>query len=831
MRLTRPNLEFHKSLDARMLDSITRLIKLGFDRSTQVIAIWVVLALASLATTYFGITFDSSPASLTKPPPAALQVSKLDREFPNLQNLVTLKIVGKTPQAVATAREDVLRELSTRTDIFNLALSPGHGPYYGTNAFLLQDTADLAGRLAYVENLRPLLDAVSKSPTLDSLTKLADSVAAAADSGSNPQAFVDLFNELSATIQASMNGVQRPVNWLSVTGMQIQKNPKIILVLAWPRQGQNAAAIKLLDQLQTRPCADCLLTVEAKPSLDPPTPEAPAPSQFFAASLMTSIFVTLVTLVLSGSVHFALIVTLAWLPVQAMSWPLLVLVSPITTLIIPGLVAASLFAMLMLAQTTNAFAISTVGRRGHTVKKATMNAQEALRRCLVFIVFTAAFLGQTIAPSTAVTGMLVFCVCLFITAAIASMTLVPALLRALAPPDFSSQMMRANLRHVRAPILIAALFCATIAQSTLLPKLWHPVPATFAQSPEISVLATTYDEAAAIAEGLKTMPEVKSARWLGGFLPQDIDNKMNLLATIPQNDAVLEVLTTQDPRAELQKLEAAIAKVTEMSGVNAPMLQAALESRRSLTLFLQSADAQSMAALEKLSFSGLIDFKRELASLANLRQPSELDLDQSLQGLYRSPSGIYRIEIEPAEDISVRSLANLLTLRGILPASQDVASQQVKNGLRNAMFILIGTGLLACFMMLVLIRRDGMAAFRSALAIVAAMVSAAFFLFLGGTGPDSRAIIWTIVVIAVIWGQASFSPTAEIYRSRSGPRLAPFDYLLWFPAFATLGLALALWLVGNAENAIWAASAAAVMLQVACLSALVTPRGTGPDRG
>lgn len=811
-----------------MLALIASLSARSSEYASRVFGVWVLCATVGLATAWWGMSWSDAFTSQSSTP-AAIELERFKREFTNLDSLITLKIVGGSSTAVATARDHILATLRAKPDIFTLSLSPGEGSYYQTHAILYLDKGDLANRVNYVGGLRPLLDGLAQSRSIAGLAALTANVAKATENGQNAQVFADLYNELARSIQAQLNKQPTLVSWTAIAGLDVKPASKIVQILAWPASGRNDDATEIISEIESQTFDGARVTVLTKPAPHVVTTAIHEPGRFAAATAMTVILSALLLLVVSGSAVFSFAVTSIWFLALGVWLALLTLASPFAGANMAALIAAALFALVKVAHGLNAFALASLVRSRDSVELHQASS-DAARRMVVPCVFLAGFLGGFLFPELGLQSVIASCACLFLITVIAELTLVPAFGKYLLSGQTAHVLAQSNRRTVRKIIILVLAAISVLAQMTILPQILRREAEPAQLQPTVTVLALSAAEAGQRIEQLKSIAEVKGARWIGGFIPADVVEKIALLKTLEPNFPRPDPTTTAAPTAievqvEARKLEKSLGDIAAATGASESMRQAALSARRSLSLLLDSGPADVLMPLQRAAFAGLDELEQEMARVAKLKVPDQRDLDEPLRRLFMSPNGTYRIEVEPSEGTSANGLSYALASKGIIAASEALVQRENQRQIDRIMFVLLGVATLACFLLLVLARTSLSAALRAALVVMAvAMIEV--LLLIASTGRfQHHHMIWALVIFASLWGQAAFTPATEVFKTRNGQSLAGADFLLWLTPLATFGLAASLWLVGSGASAALACIAATILLLSSCFHALLSPGG------
>jgi hopanoid biosynthesis associated RND transporter like protein HpnN len=192
----------------------------------------------------------------------------------------------------------------------------------------------------------------------------------------------------------------------------------------------------------------------------------------------------------------------------------------------------------------------------------------------------------------------------------------------------------------------------------------------------ISVLSPGRSDAEATIEKLKALPEVGQVRWLNTFVPQNMDEKAEIIADMalfmPPVSATLKPPATPflaiQPAVEslLQGLREALSNDAALGLAQADLANA-LEQWLSYAAARPDPD-EAAATLERALLTNLSIVLHNL-QLSLRAEPYDLDgLDPSLLRRYLSDSGVLRLEVVPSGDIQ-----NNQVLKAFVKAVQRVA--------------------------------------------------------------------------------------------------------------------------------------------------------------
>jgi uncharacterized protein len=805
------------------------LIEKCLERAAVVVTLVLLLAASGLVAAWYLLKVADTTLGILPQAGAALaERQQFESRFTNLENMMTMRLTGENPEEVAAVRKEILQTLATRNDIFKQMFSPGHGSYYETYAFLYQDTAKIKQRLDYFRDLRPLLDAVSQSRNLASIATLTESVAAAANEGRNPQVFVDVYRAIATTVEAAFNGKSAPIDWTTISGLGEMPAQRQALILAWPNPGKTAEALTILTQVQEEKSSSrANISLLAAPGEEPVAPKSETDWRRLGAAAAIAAILSLLSLfVLSRSPAYAIAVFVSWIITLCIWLGCLSAFRVIAAGEVPPLLAGAGFALLLLAHSGNAIMLTANARRPRGIDTVDILGRDAARRIVVPVVMLAAFLGCTVYVNAALSRIvLAMGILYFLTTAIA-VTVLPVIWQFVRDHKFDRGFQPARHGDARVPILLAVGAIAICSQAVLLPLSFKSSTTPATPPPFLSVLEPSEQDARDMVDKLRSVPEVKGARWIGGFLPEDAEGKNQLILSLDPNLPEPGVVdTVADPPQkkieDAKKLEAALTSVSLAGGADETMRAAALSARRSLTAVIETGSQTLLPQIERDLFSGLASLSERLRTLASLRMPSIGELDPAVIAMFVAPDGTHRIEVEPADGVSSNGLAFALVSRGILPVSRAVELRDAQFQFQRAVYVLFGIGALACFMLLVLARVDHTAALITGLVTAISMAATILMMLITRSSFSEQNLVLALAVFGCMWGQAAMTPMSELFRLRKGTGRRPVDFVHWLMPLACGAAALSLWLVGSETLAFPALAITAVLLQTACLQATV----------
>lgn len=616
--------------------------------------------------------------------------SKLQKDFPGIENLATLAVAHPDAAKLKQIREDVVEKLKARTDLFQEVLAPGAGDYYNTYGVYYHQPAELDARVAYALSLKPLFQAVAAAPNGNSLSTLVNEVAASIEQGRDPQGLDMLFTEAAASVQALMRGEERSVDWLKVAGLALDDNAQAGIILAWPKPGNVTAANVLIDSLAEGLRSDPSVTVIVQKAPGEPgqPPKSAAQHRTLVVIAFSLLLIFMVLFTLLGQLRLVLIVLVpptlsilaaaSFLAYSAPSdwlgfWPVLVAAAALGLVIGLRFIFASL---------------EPLSQNRGSITSIMLAAQQqgpgliwlALACTLPWVTWAVAgdarlvptVMAMSIAATIAVVGTIL---------------VQPALLhvfrghlewqaREWLVPLHDVIFDTVMWRRLRSLLMLAAI--PVIAMG-----LWfHPAPAQplamkDLSNAQVNLLMHSPEAARAAIVKLKSVPKAGAVRWLGAFLPADVEAKQFVLSQL--KGAFPEILPQQasrldDLQQQMDTLGESLTNIANAQGARPELKAAAEDLRRSLALFSNTGTERELLRFENRLFGSFNRLSKWAEAVAKLDPPEIKNLDPALRSMFQAANGDLRIEVTPQDGTTSLALARDLEQRGLAVAHPGVGS-------------------------------------------------------------------------------------------------------------------------------------------------------------
>lgn len=674
-----------------------KLARFSYRQALLIIVFWcAVIAASAFLTLQNATTTVQTPIEFTGTSVAATNLQTLRTNFPHLDRLNTITLANQNTQLMSEQRDALLESLKSRTDIFEFVFAPGTGEYYDAHAILYVSKAEIEARVAYALSLRPLFSAIAQAPSAESLATLVHEVSASIKQGRDPQGLDELFLQSANALQALMQGKNSPVNWINIANLGVEKIPNTAMIMLVPRLGFEDQATTFVDDAVARTVTDKSTRVTFQhevPDALPAVPQVQSENRFVLLITMAALLIVILTYSVLGRVALLFSIALPTCVGIAAAFGCAIVLLPAHALTIwPVYTAVGLISVVMAARYT--FALIEGNMTGRSRETSAMLAAQnqgsgLLWQAAIAASVWAGFFVLWDSPNKyiAVIGEVGI-----IAALLASLTLVPAM-----PKLFGSQFSWAA--RVWMEPLLYALFNTKIWRMLRTALTWVTIGLGCAgfyfgiaqikfetqqkdSNQTVNIVASSLTEAQSILTKLKSIPEAKSVRWLGAFLPQDIEAKQAVLATLKDQFPRIGSLNAQsadDLRDQILTLQESLKEIAAEPATRPELRQAADAFRRSLALLSGTSTNVEIIEVENKLFSRFNTLADRADQWASTEKPNLESLDQNLKQLFLSGDNIYRIEVIPAPGQSNGQLARVLALKGLPVAHKSLVEASLIN--------------------------------------------------------------------------------------------------------------------------------------------------------
>ena len=789
-----------------------KIARAAFRNATLVLLLWcAIIGTASYIAVQKISTVEQHPFEFIVNSAPAENMKILNQNFPHLESLITITLNNSNPQALSQARELLVKKLESQKDKFDLVFAPGTGTYYEDHAILYYSKAEIDTRVAYALSLRPLFSAIAEAPSAESLATLVNEVSATIKQGRDPQGLDELFSQSAKSLQALMQGTNEPVDWTQIAGLNLDQAPTSALVLVLPKEGQaENVDLFLTENFKTLEQDKATHVVAERPLHKSAeiVPQIAPQNRIIQAIFMACLLCFMGLFSVLGRIN---LIVMIGLPIVvgisvAIAFSCFALPS-LAVAIWPVYVGVGFSALIMAARA--AFANVEALSENRSTETAIMFAAQkqgagiawqAAIGIVVWIGFLALW-GKSAVFLTAIAGAGIFA------SFIASNMIAPAIIglsgrviywqaqdwiEPLLNAIFDNRVWRGLRTLLTLALLVAACAGLFVASNVLKTK-----PLQDLAYQPVNVVASNIDEAQKSLLQLMLIPQAKAVRWLGAFLPQDVDAKKQALAPLQDQFPKIGSLVAQTPddlRDQISTLQDSLSDIAAEPATRPELRKAADEFRRSLALLSATSSNAEVIEFENRIFGRFNALHDRANQMAAIEEPNLEELDARLKTLFLSGDNVYRLEVTPIQGESNASLARILFQQGIKVAHPTlVADQQQQSTRSSVLIVLISSAFLGVVVASLGIGETAgaAAAFLAGLVFVVA--------FIGGLGFERIELSSELLFIAVALLSLLFSLLASAFLkaeiSNSGLPGALHAVEAWLPVIMVTGCAVPIYLL------------------------------------
>ena len=651
-----------------------RLARFCVARSMAILLIAAFLMTAAATLSALGTRFDfDRPIAI--PIDRATQAARLryQAEFPAVASLMVVRVSAEDSVLSQNAAQFIARRLQADKTNISQVFIPGLGAFYDRFGILYLPPDDINSRVERVKRLKPLFQAIAASPNLAGLSTLVNEVAEAVQKGRSPQGLESLFVQMSDTIKKQVSNKPVPLDWARVAGLKIEAKNKEWVTVIQPQAGRLQEARIAIEALTAS-------VLKSRPTMKitsdfPPEAKANAASSSgrqIVVCLLLSLLLFLPLVVASlRNVYSIVLFLVPPIAAIAAAFALASFAAPVLDQTIATLPFAVILPVMGLS-IAMASALRKPGKTGSGTSLIMLAAHDMgpLLLTLAGMVCTTWLLWSVLGFSSIARLSIIVILAAFAGLA-AALMLVPALASLISKPqgeppaDFYDQATTHNLRSIwhklRPPltflVIAVSLFCIVFFSSLNFSA--SRLSGIEASSASRGLQFTVDGEAAAtkLVVDLQQIPEVGTVRWMGTFMPQQVEEKRKILqalaGTIPGvSDG--GAVGPYDLLENLRGIEIGLRVISDGAGTDEGLRASAHELRRSLAVLASTSKTpeSTAAELERLLFSGFGELAKTADGLSRLTAPQLPDLDQNLRALYVAGGDSWRVEALPKRLIS-----------------------------------------------------------------------------------------------------------------------------------------------------------------------------------
>jgi uncharacterized protein len=659
-------------------------------RAVMLLAVILGAAAAGFAAQHFAINTDISKLISPDLPWRQRQLA-FQQAFPDRTESILAVVHAPTPELASAARNRLLDELLPNSNLFRSVHAPDGGNFFERNFLLYLSTEDLGRTTQGLTTAGPLIRTLAGDPSmrgvLDALTLSVKGVQMgriSLDDLSRP------INMGADTVDDALSGRPPSFSWrVLMSGKPPEPLELRRLINVWPVLDYNALQPGEMPSAAIRDAA-AKVNLAGEYNADVRlTGTVPIADEEFATLQEGSL--------LNGVLTGAIVILILWLALRSLRSVLAVVVSLLVGLAVTA--AVGLMLVGALNPISVAFAVLCVGLGADFAIQFSVRYRAARHEnndLYAALLHAAERVGAplTLAAGAAAAGFLSFMPtsykglaelgliagCGMVIAYATSMTLLPALLRAVNPPEETQPLGYAALapadhflqRHRIAVVAITS--CVALVGLPLLVhlrfefdplKLRDPNTESVATYLELSkdpmapantaqVLVGSPSEAAAVAKRLSELPEVAQTRTLDSFVPEQQDEKLPLIAEAGRTlNTALNPRTTKVEPTDAEKITAlreAAKNLREAAGESSgPGAQAAIRLESHLSK-LAEADASLRAKVETAFVQPLKLDLDDLRQALRAERVSRANLPRDLVQEWVTKDGRERVEATPKGD-------------------------------------------------------------------------------------------------------------------------------------------------------------------------------------
>jgi uncharacterized protein len=684
-----------------------RIARVAFRNATFILLLWcTIIGLASYIAIQKISTVDQRPFEFSINSVPSENMKILNQNFPHLESLITIQLNNANSEALSRAREALIKKLEAQKDKFDLVFAPGTGRYYEDHAILYHSKTDIDTRVAYALSLRPLFSAIAEAPSAESLATLVNEVSATIKQGRDPQGLDELFSQSAKSLQALMQGTNEPVDWTRIAGLNLDQAPTGALVLVLPKNGLTenvdlilAEIFKALEQDKTTHIVAERPVPKTAEILPQPVPQNRIVQAIFMACLLCFMglfsvlgrfnLIVMIGLPIAAGISIAIVLACFALPSLVIaSWPIYLGIG-FSALIMAARAAFANVEATSESRSTETAIMFAAQKQGSGI------AWQAAVGIAVWMGFLALW-GKSAIFLAAIASIGIFA------SFIASLMVPPAIIGLSARPiswqaqDWIVPLLSAIFgnrawRGFRT-ILTLALLLAACAGLFLSPSVLRSNAPKDAADQPVNIVVANLDEAQKSLLQLMLIPQAKAVRWLGAFLPQDVDSKKQALASLQDQFPKIGSLVAQTPdelRDQISTLQDSLSDIAAEPATRPELRKAADEFRRSLALLSATSSNAEVIEFENRIFGRFNALHDRANQLVAVEEPNLEGLDTRLKTLFLSGDNVYRLEVTPVQGETNASLAQTLFQQDMNVAHPSLVTNLQQQTTRSSVILVL----------------------------------------------------------------------------------------------------------------------------------------------
>ncbi len=773
------------------------------------------------------------------------------RAFPHFVDSILVVIDGDTTDAAEDAAAALAQRLRAEPALFPDVYRPEGDPFFVKNGLLYLSLDELATVTDHLAAAQPLLSEVAGDPGMASLFKVLGEALEKIAKGDETGAGLErLFDGMARTFRARAQGFSRPLAWQEImAGDSVGSHPRrrLLIVQAGPSKGELLAGSRAMGRLRALAATlklDQARGVRLRLTGPVPLEVEELESAARGAALAGLVSVVLVTVLLFiGLGHVWLVLATLVTLLMGLAWT-----AAFATAVVGHLNLISVaFAVLFVGLGVD-FGIHFGLRYKESIDRGAQDASalfeasvsvgdsitlSALAAAIGFFAFVGTdFIGLSELGIIAGGSMFI--------ALIASLTMIPAFLtlRPLRrqPPGAIGRLAGAPERMLRGNgrVIVAAAGVLGIAAAGVLPFMQFDFDPLHLKDPtsestttfielrdddnaathSLSVLRADRDAAEALARRFESLKEVSSARTLADYVPDNQDEKLEIIATTALLMAALPVMAERSPpppgqrQAALERFQAALANFL-VAPAATPVTPSAKRLASAMAAFAgpppdsTAPAANTMAArLVGLEDDLLVGLPRRLEKLRHslLAEAVKIsDLPPSLVRRNIAVDGRHRVEILPEGNMDENHALRRFVDRARTVAPDITGAPVVILGAGDAVTRAMYQAMLTAFAAIMLLLLVVLRSIKDTLLVLAPLSLAAVLTVASAVMLDLAFNFANVIVLPLLLGLGVASGIHLVMRARgeaagvllsetSTPRAVMFSALTTVGSFGSLAL-------------------------------------------
>ncbi len=655
-----------------------------------------------------GTRFDfTRPIAIELDPKTQSAQSRYQTEFPTVASLMIVRVSADNTNLAQTATQFVAKRLEAKKTNISHVFTPGLGPYYDRFGILYVQQAEISARVERAKRLKPLFQAIAASPNLAGLSTLVNQIVQAVQKGRSPQGLETLFLQMSSTIKKQVANKPEPLDWRRVAGLRIENKSKDWVVVVQPTEGRSQGArldIETLTASVLKSQPALKITNEFPPEVKS-NDSGSSGRQIVISVLLSILFFLPLVLMSLRNTRSIVLFTAPPLAALVAAFATASFVAPVLDQAIATLAFATLLPVMGFS-----ICLVTALRKSVETGSSTSLIMLAAHEMGPLVsalagMMCATWLLWTIMGLDSISRLSVIVIFACLAGLAATLLLVPALAFLLPrpqdepPADWYDQTTAQNIRAIwhrlRPPLTVllmaASLFCIVFFSSLNFSasRLYNSTEDTSSASRGVQFIVEGETAAAKLVGDLQQIPEVGTVRWMGIFLPQEVEQKRKILqglaGTMPGvNDG--SSIGPYDLIENLRGLETGLRIIADEARTDEGLRASANEFRRTLAVLTNTSKTPELTAveLERLLFSGFGELAKAADGLSRLTAPQLSDFDPNLRALYVSDGDKWRVEALPKRVITAKAFIDATNVVDDLPLGPLMVEQAELRTLESA---------------------------------------------------------------------------------------------------------------------------------------------------